>query len=441
VRPDIRYAKTADGVHVAYAVLGDGPPLVFCPPMIWCIEWGFEDPACARFLHRLGEFSRLILFDKRGTGHSDPMLNAPTLEERAEDMTAVMDAAMADRATIFGCSEGGSMALLFAATHPERTKGLITWSTFVRAAGRPGDDAPFIAVPELIDMWAGLLEENWGSGADVMGGPISGSPESRSLSRRQQLTASPSMARATGEQNGKIDIRPILPSVRVPTLVMHRAGEWAIRPEHGRFIADRIDGSRYLELPGEKHFPWEDDMDRAIIETQEFVTGVRPEAFVDRVLATVMITDLVESTSHAARMSDPNWRHLIERHDRIVQHAVEQSRGRFLRSTGDGAVATFDGPSRAVRCAKDVIDELDKVGLECRVGLHAGEIELMDDNIAGMAVHIAERVSKLAGPKQVVVSSTVRDLAVGSGIHFHDLGEHDLKGVPETWRLYRAKIA
>jgi class 3 adenylate cyclase len=356
-------------------------------------------------------------------------------------MTSVMDAAMADQATIYGCSEGGSMALLFAATHPERTKGLITWSTFVRAAGRLDEGVPFIAVPELIDMWSKLLEENWGSGSDVMGGPISGSPESRSLARRQQMTASPAMARATAEQNAKIDIRSILPSVRVPTLVMHRAGEWAIRPEHGRFIAARIEGARYLDLPGEKHFPWEDDMDRAITETQEFVTGVRPEAFVDRVLATVMITDLVESTTHAARMADPSWRHLIERHNRTVRTAVERARGNYLRSTGDGGIATFDGPSRAVRCAKDVIDELDQIGLECRVGLHAGEIELMDDNIAGVAVHIAERVSKVAGAKEVVVSSTVRDLAVGSGIHFHDLGEHDLKGVPERWRLYRAKIA
>lgn len=441
MRPDIRYAKTADGVHVAYAVLGEGPPLVFCPPMIWCIEWGFEDAACARFLGRLAEFSRLILFDKRGTGHSDPMVNAPTLEERAEDMTAVMDAAMADRATIFGCSEGGSMALLFAATHPERTKGLITWSTFVRAAGHPEDDVPFIAVPELIEVWARMTEENWGSGADVMGGPIAGSPESRSLSRRQQLTASPAMARATAEQNARIDIRSILPSVRVPTLVMHRAGEWAIRPEHGRYIAEHIPDARYLELPGDRHFPWEDDMDRAITETQEFVTGVRPAAFVDRVLATVMITDLVDSTDHAARMSDPNWKHLIERHNRIIEHAVERARGSYLRSTGDGAVATFDGPSRAVRCAKDIIDELDRIGLHCRIGLHAGEIELMEDNIAGVAVHIADRVSKVAGAKQVVVSSTVRDLAVGSGIVFHDLGSHELKGVPEPWQLYRAKIA
>jgi class 3 adenylate cyclase len=441
VGPDIRYAKTSDGVHIAYAVIGDGPPLVFCPPMVWAIEWGFEDPACARFLGRLAEFSRLVLFDKRGTGHSDPILGAPTLEERAADLEAVMDAAMVDRATVFGCSEGGSMALLFAATHPERTSGLITWSTFVRAAGRLEDGVPFIAVPELFPMWAELLEKHWGTGTDAFGGIIPGSPEARSVARRQQLAASPAMARATAEVNAKIDIRPILPAIRVPTLVMHRQGELSIRPEHGRFIAENIDGARYLELPGDHHFPWEGDMDRGIVETQEFVTGVRPEAFIDRVLATVMITDLVDSTDHAARVGDPQWKNVIDRHDRLVRNAIERARGTYLRSTGDGAIATFDGPSRAVRCAKDIVDELERIGLLCRIGLHAGEIELMEDNITGMAVHIAERVTKLAGAKEVLVSSTVRDLAVGSGIHFHDLGEHDLKGVPEPWRIYRAKIA
>jgi class 3 adenylate cyclase len=333
------------------------------------------------------------------------------------------------------------MALLFAATHPERTSGLITWSTFVRAAGRLEDGVPFIAVPELMDMWAEILETHWGTGIDAFGGIIPGSPEARSVARRQQLAASPAMARATAELNAKIDIRPILPSIRVPTLVMHRQGELSIRPEHGRFIAANIDGARYLELPGDHHFPWEGDMARGIVETQEFVTGVRPEANIDRVLATVMITDLVDSTDHAARVGDPTWKNVIDRHDRLVKHAIERARGTYLRSTGDGAIATFDGPSRAVRCAKDIVDELEKIGLLCRIGLHAGEVELMEDNITGMAVHIAERVTKFAGAKEVLVSSTVRDLAVGSGIHFHDLGDHDLKGVPEPWRIYRAKIA
>jgi class 3 adenylate cyclase len=410
--------------------------------MVWAIEWAFEDPACSRFISRVAEFSRLILFDKRGTGHSDPMTGAPTLEQRAEDMTAVLDAAVVDQATIFGCSEGGSMALMFAATHPERTKGLMTWSTFVRASGRPGEDAPFIAVPELTEVWAELVGNTWGTGQDLWGGDAPGTPEARAVARRQQLCASPAMARATADLNTKIDIRAILPSVRVPTLVVHRAGEAMIRPEHGRFIAANIDGARYLELPGVQHFPWDEDIERAIAETQEFVTGVRPEAIVDRVLATVMFTDLVDSTEHAARIGDPNWKHLIDRHDRIVQQTVERARGRYMFSTGDGSVSTFDGPSRAVRCAKDIIEELAHIGLYCRIGLHAGEVELMgDDNITGMAVHIAERVTNLAGPKEVLVSSTVRDLTVGSGIHFHDLGDHDLKGVPEPWRIYRAKIA
>ena len=439
--PNVRYAKTPEGVHVAYAALGDGPPLLFCPPMVFAIEWAFEDPACSRFLDRLAAFSRLIVFDKRGTGHSDPISGAPTLEERADDMLAVMDDAVVDQAVVFGCSEGGSMALMFAACHPERTKGLITWATVVRTMGRLGEDAPFVGVPEVLELWPDQVEATWGSGENILGGPAAGSPEARSIARRQQLSASPAMARAAAELNIKIDVRPILPAVRVPTLIMHRANEIAIRPEHGRYIADHIDGASYLELPGDEHFPWLEDADRAIAEIQEFVTGVRPDAVTDRVLATVMFTDVVGSTDHVARTGDAKWRNLIERHDRSVRQIVERARGRYLHSTGDGAVATFDGPTRAVLAAKEIIDNLEKTGLECRVGLHAGEVELTDDGIGGIAVHIARRVSELAGPHEVLVSSTVRDLAVGSGIHFHDLGSHELKGVPDPWRIYAAKIA
>ena len=439
--PDIKYARTPDGVHVAYSVLGDGPPLVFCPPMVFAIEWAFEDPSCSRFLHRLADFSRLVVFDKRGTGHSDPITGAPTLEDRAEDMAAVMDDALVDQAVVFGCSEGGSMALMFAATRPERTKGLITWATVARTVGHPGEDAPFVGVPEVMDRWPEMLQKVWGTGKDILGGPAPGSPEARSIARRQQLCASPGMARAAAELNAKIDVRPILPSIRVPTLVMHRAGEITIRPEHGRYIASRIAGARYLELPGVEHFPWIDDSDRAAAEIEEFVTGVRPDAATDRVLATVMFTDVVGSTDHAARVGDVTWRSVMDKHDRVVRSAVERGRGRYVRSTGDGAIATFDGPTRAVYAAKDVIGGLEALGLDCRIGLHAGEVEMTDDGIGGIAVHIAQRVSELAGAHEVLVSSTVRDLAVGSAIHFHDLGSHALKGVPEPWRIYAAKIA
>jgi len=409
--------------------------------MVWAIEWAFEDPACSRFLSRLAEFSRLVVFDKRGTGHSDPLVGAPTLEERAEDLTAVMDATLSDRATVFGCSEGGSMALLFAATHPERTSGLVTWSTMVRASGYPDDGAPFVAVPEVMALWPEQLERTWGTGSDLLGGPAPGTPEARSIARRQQLAASPAMARASAELDKDIDVRPILPAVRVPTLVIHRAGEIVIRPEHGRFIAGQIDGARYVELPGAEHFPWMEDVDRAVAEIQEFVTGVRPDAPTDRVLATVMFTDLVGSTDHAARFGDTGWRNILDRHDRLVRAAVERARGRFIRSMGDGTLATFDGPSRAVRCAKDITEALDELGLETRIGLHSGEVEMTNQDITGIAVHIAQRVSELASPGQVLVSSTVRDLSVGSGIHFVDFGFHELKGIPEPWHLYIAKLA
>jgi class 3 adenylate cyclase len=408
--------------------------------MVWAIEWAFEDPACSRFLERLAEFSRLIVFDKRGTGHSDPLTGAPTLEERAEDITAVMDATLTDRATVFGCSEGGSMALLFAASHPERLAGLITWATVVRVIGRPDDGAPFVAVSEVMELWPEALERSWGTGSDILGGPLAGSPEARSIARRQQLSASPAMARATAELDMRIDVRSILPSVRVPTLVIHRAGEVVIRPDHGRFIAAHIDGARYIELPGAEHFPWMEDMDRAVAEIQEFVTGARPDTLEDRMLATVMFTDLVASTDHAARVGDVAWRNILDRHDRMVRGAVERGRGRYVRSMGDGIMATFDGPTRAVRCAKDISEAVRELGLEIRIGLHAGEVELMEDNIGGIAVHIAQRISELAGPGEVLVSSTVRDLSVGSGIHFVDRDRHELKGVPDPWHLFLAKV-
>jgi len=439
--PDLHYARTADGVHIAYSVLGEGPALVFCPPMVWAIEWAFEDPSCSRYLNHLAEFSRLIVFDKRGTGHSDPMLTAPSLEQRADDMLAVMDASMTDTATVFGCSEGGSMALLFAATHPERVTGLISWATCVRIKGRLGEGAPFVAVPEVIDMWPDMIEKTWGTGQDLVGGPLPGSPEARVHARRQQLAASPAMARATAVLDAEIDVRAILPSVRVPTLVMHRAGEQVIRPEHGRYIAENIEGARYVELPGNEHFPWSEDFERALAETQEFITGVRPDIETDRVLSTVMFTDLVSSTDHAARMRDSGWKDVLEAHDRTIRAAVERHRGRYVKSTGDGSVSTFDGASRAVRCAKDIIRDVEKLGLEVRVGVHAGEIALTRSDIGGISVHIAQRVSELAAAGEVVVSSTVRDLAVGSGIYFIDRGLQTLKGVPDPWRVYLAKLA
>lgn len=437
------YAKTEDDVHVAYTTLGEGPVLVVCPTFVWSIEWAFEDPACLHFLDRLAEFSKVIVFDKRGTGRSDPIVGAPTLEERASDIRAVMDATLADRSVLFGISEGGAMAVMFAATHPERTAGLITWSTFIRTVGREGDmDDPFVGTPQVIEMWADTIASTWGQGgAGYPGQSVTEAALQRSEARRQQLSASPAMAEALARLNAQIDIRTIIPTIKVPTLVMNRTDEPLIRPEHSRYIAEHIEGARHIEFPGADHYPWLGDIAAAVAEVEEFVTGVRPATAHDRVLATVLMTDLVSSTDRAFRVGDRAWRDLIDRHGQLIRAIIQRHSGEFIRSTGDGAVGVFDGPSRAVRCGRKIIQELDELGLDARVGLHTGEVERMGSDIGGIAVHITERVMSLAGPGQILTTSTVRDLSAGSGIYFEDRGEHELRGVPDPWRIYSAKPA
>ena len=442
MHPDLKYAKTPGGVHIAYTSIGDGPPLLLCPTLTWSVEWAFEDPACSRFVDHLAEFSRVILFDKRGTGRSDPIVGAPTLEERAEDITGVLDAAMADRAVILGLSEGGSMAAMFAATRPERTAGLIMYGTMLRTAAAPGDtEDPYVMPADFVEPWVQATEANWGSHADL-GVALEAEDPARQRSdiRRQQLSASPAMAAAIARLAAQIDIRPILPSIRVPTIVLHRSGEVLIKPEHARYIASKIPDARYIELPGTEHFPWLDQVDPVIAEVEDFLTGVRPETRHDRALATILFTDLVSSTDRASEMGDNRWRHVVEQHEKLVRGLFGRHRGKFNRMTGDGALGTFDGPSRAVRCAKAIVESVEELGVQARAGVHVGEIELFGDDIGGIAVHIARRVMDQAGPREVLASSTVKDLAVGSGIMFEDHGVFELKGVPDSWRLYRAKI-
>ena len=441
--PELKYAKTADGVHVAYTVVGDGPPLVIAPTLTQCVEWAFEDPACSRFIDRLASFSRVIVFDKRGTGRSDPLVGAPTLEERSEDILAVMDAALADRAVLLGLSEGGCMSAMFAATRPERTAGLVLWGTLARTVGRPGDlDDPFLLTEEMIQHLPDFNESEWGSGIDMWNPSVMNDPaHQRSHVRRMQLGASPAMAAEIGRLAMQTDIRPILQAINVPTLVLHRTND-LIPFAHGRFIAERIPGARLVELPGKDHYPWIADMESVIAEVQAFVTGVRPSTSYDRVLAAVMFTDLVESTDRAVRSGDRAWRDILVQHTSFVREHVQRARGRFIRSMGDGVLATFDGPSRAVHCAHAIVTGMPDLGLEARAGVHTGEIELVsDDDIGGIAVHIAERVMSKADAGQVFTTSTVKELSVGAGIVFEDQGEHDLKGVPDKWRLYRAKAA
>ena len=443
MQPDLRYAKTADGVHIAYTVVGEGPPLVLAPTMTQSIEWSFEDTACARLIERLASFSRVILFDKRGTGRSDPMLNAPTLEERAEDIVAVLDASLVDRAVLFGVSEGGSMCLMLAATHPERVAGVITWGTLVRAVADEGDmDDPYILTRALVDPWLANLD-NWGTGSagyDFWNPSVANDvAHQRSAIRREQLGASPAMARSIAAAVAATDVRPILGSVDVPVLVLHRTND-IISISHAHHLAARLPKARFVELVGQDHYPWIGDADDALNEVAEFVTGVRPTTSYDRVMAAVLFTDIVGSTAFASRVGDDRWRDAVERHEQLVRRLVDRHRGRFVKSTGDGMLATFDGPSRAVRCAQAIVEGVPTIGLEVRAGVHAGEIEVLDTDVSGISVHIAHRVMSKAGPGDVYVTSTIKELTAGSELHFEYLGEHLLRGVLDPFTLYRAKI-
>lgn len=439
--PDMRYALTPDGVHIAYMTLGEGPALVLAPTLTWSIEWAFEDPDCSRFLDHLAEFARVIVFDKRGTGRSDPIVGAPTLEQRATDIAGVMDAAFVDQAVIMGLSEGGSMAAMFAATHPERTAALITYGAMVRTAALPDDVTdPFVMLQSYVEPWVESIATSWSGPGDLnLLTSEDDRAAKRSIMRRQQLSASPAMAVAIARLSAEIDIRPILPSIRVPTLVLHRKDEALISPDHARYIASHIEGAKYVELPGAEHFPWLQDSGSVVGEVQKFMTGVDPDTRHDRILSTVLFTDICGSTNHASTIGDARWRHIAEEHTKLVEHLIARHRGTFVRSTGDGAIGIFDGPSRAVRCAKAIVTAVEDLGVEARAGVHSGEIELIGEDIGGIAVHIAQRVMDHATRREVWTSRTVRDLAVGSGILFEDLGDFELKGVPEAWRLYRAK--
>lgn len=446
MRPEIRFARTDDGVHIAYTAVGEGPPLVVAPPGSASVQWVWEDPLASRFFERLADFSHVVFFDKRGTGASDAFVGPPTLEQRVDDIRAVMDANAFERAVVLGLSEGGSMASMFAAAHPHRVTGLITYATIARMVGRPGDTEPFIATEEVIDRMIGELERTFESGglanAPDFGNPtLANDPDYiRSSQRRHWLSASPSMHMALAKLAKEIDLRPILGAIRVPTLVLHRAGEAFIAPSHGRFIAENVRGARFIELPGVDHFPWVGDAESVIAEIQTFVTGDRPPAPSDHLLATLMVTDLVSSTEHVASVGDKEWKQLLSRHNVIVRDEVERYRGRLVRFTGDGALAMFDGPVRAVRCAKAVTQNVATLGLQARAGLHAGEIQLIGDDITGLAVHIASRVTDLAGPGEVLASSAVRDLSAGSGVGFVDRGAHTLRGVPHDWRIFEASV-
>lgn len=439
--PPTRYALSGD-VNIAYQVIGEGPlDLVYVPGWVTNLEYGWESPLVERYYRRLASFSRLILFDKRGTGLSDRVPNAalPTLEQRMDDVRAVMDAVGSERAAVMGHSDGGNMCVLFAATYPERTIALVTFGIYVKRI--PSPDYPWAPTPEEREKWLRLLAEEWGGVVDLeaLAPSLAHDHGFRQWwSTYLRLSASPSAAVALGRMNTQIDVSTILPSVRVPTLVMHRVGDRDIRIEEARYIAEHIPGARLVELAGDDHLPWTPDMDLALDAVEKFLTGSirRPEP--DRVLATVLFTDIADSTARAADLGDRRWRQTLETHLGVVRRELERFRGREIKTTGDGFLATFDGPARAIRCALAIRDAARQAGLEVRAGLHTGECETMADDIGGIAVHIASRVVTEADPGEVLVSRTVKDLVAGSGIEFEDRGSRSLKGLDAEWQLFAA---
>ena len=442
--PKTRYARSGD-VNIAYQTAGKGPiDLVYVPGWVSNIETAWEDPHVSRFLERLASFSRLILFDKRGTGLSDRVSTSelPTLEQRMDDVRVVMDAADSQRAALFGASEGGVMCALFGATYPERTAALVLYGSY--AKGTATSDYPHgLAEQEVIGEFIEALTVLWDDAGwllSIWAPSASDDPVAEAAFGRYLRTgASPSAVVALTRMNAAVDIRHVLPVIAVPTLVIHRTEDMIVTVEAGRDLAAKIRGAKYVELPGEDHLWFHGDADAILGEVEEFLTGTRAAEIVDRILATVMFTDIVDSTRKAAALGDRRWRDLLGRHDTLMRRELERHRGRAVKTLGDGFLATFDGPARAIRCACSARDALRGLGVEVRAGLHTGECELIGDDLGGIAVNIGARVGSVAGPGEVLVSRTVTDLVAGSGIEFTDRGVHSLKGVPGEWQLYAVK--
>lgn len=439
--PDTRYAKSGS-LNIAYQVVGQGPlDLLFVPGWISNVELGWEDPAIARFYDRLASFSRLILFDKRGTGLSDRVSDEhpPMLEERTDDIRAVLDAVDSRRAAIFGVSEGGNMSVVFAATEPSRTAALITYGIFAKRIWSA--DYPWAPTPAERQAWLDGLAAGWGGKTDF--GTIAPSVAhderiSAAFARRSRLSVSPSAALALGRMNTDIDIRAVLPVLRVPTLIFHAVDDRDVSIEEGRWIARRIPGARLIELPGGDHIPFYESQDAVVEAVQEFLTGAPPAQNADRFLATVLFTDIVNGTARAAELGDARWGALIESHHAIVRRELARFRGIEVDTAGDGFFATFDGPARGVRCALEVRDAVRDLGIEIRAGVHTGECEVIANKTGGIAVIIGSRVREQAAPGEVLATSTVKELVAGSGLRFEPRGARRLKGVPDEWQIFSA---
>ena len=441
--PPTHYVKS-DDVHIAYQVIGEGPfDLLFVPGFVSNIETYWQSPERSKFFRRLASFSRLILFDKRGTGMSDRSSQIFTLEQRMHDVQAILDAVGSKRAALFGISEGGPMSLLYTATYPDRTSALVLYGSYAKRSWAP--DYPFGWNDEQWQAVLDDIEDHWGSPQSLsiaMRAPsAAGDPDAAErIASYYRAAASPGAAAAIMKMNREIDVRNILPATRVPMLILHRTAERVLDVRHARYMAQHIPSAKLIELEGEDHQPWLGDSDAILNEIEKFLTGKQQVLEPDRVLATVLFTDIVASTERAAALGDRPWRELLEAFYAKVREVLKQYRGREINTTGDGFLAAFDGPARAIRCAGAICDALHPLKLEVRCGVHTGECELVGNDLAGIAVHTGARVAGHADPGEVLVSQTVRDLVAGSGLSFKDRGMHALKGVPNEWRLFRAVL-
>ncbi len=433
--PTTRYAKS-DGVHVAYQEFGDGPAsIVFVPGFVSHIDNYWTHPNVVRWLERLGSFARVVMFDKRGTGLSDRVSELPGMDERMDDVRAVMDEVGLERAAVFGISEGGSLAALFAAHHPERCEALIAYGAFAQFTS-------WFPTREALEGLFSYIDSGWGTGESL---PLFAPTSEGDVAfqewwgRFERLGADPGAAITLMRMNSQIDITEILPTIHVPTLVIHRKGDTTIDFDAGVLLAERIPNAQLVELPGPDHLPWVGESPLRIIEEIElFLTGTRSEPVADRVLATLLFTDIVDSTITAGTVGDDRWRNLLHAHDDAVRGELARFQGKEVKRTGDGFLATFDAPARGIRCALSISDAVRPLGIEVRAGLHTGEIHITDGDVEGISVHIASRVADLAGAHEVLVSRTVKDLIAGSGVTLEPYGTYSLKGVPDQWQLFRA---
>lgn len=437
-RTGVRYALSGE-VSIAYETIGEGPDLVLVNGWVSHLDYMWSHPLIERFLLRLASFVRLIMFDKRGTGLSDRVADLPCLQTRMDDVRAVMEAARSSKAALLGVSEGVPMSILFAATYPERVSHLVLYGGMARSTAT--EDYPWAPYSDGLEMNLQSLSQWWATGfaLDVFAPSLAEDENFREWWKGFERTAaSPGAMAQLIKMFGEIDVRPLLKSIQVPTLIVHRKGDRVANYRGARWMAQQIPTARYIQLPGFDHLPFAGDSAPVLDEIEEFVTGARPVPVLDRVLATCLFTDIVGSTELAAQLGDARWRELLDAHHASARRQIQRFRGTQVKTLGDGILATFDGPARGVVCAQQIVKDSAAAGLEVRAGLHTGEVEIQPEDVSGLAVHIAARVCAQAVGGQVLVSSTVKDLVAGSGISFGEEGTRTLKGVPGEWRLFSA---